>query len=62
MSLDSTPPSTLGLLINVVNGIETKYDTFAHAGRTFGNANKAANIKHAIDMGSVAYGCRWRYA
>lgn len=44
------------------DGSETRYDSLNHAGRANGHQTKAANIKHALDMGTRAYGHTWRYA
>lgn len=40
---------------------QREYDSIASAGRAFGDARKAANIFHAIQMGNTAYGFTWRY-
>jgi hypothetical protein len=44
------------------NGIENKYESINGAGRSLGLPNRAANIHHAVERGSIAYGCSWRYA
>ena len=43
-------------------GIKEWFPSLREAGRYFGNPQFAANIKHAIDTGSVSYSLFWRYA
>lgn len=44
------------------NGIETRFNSIAHAARALGNANKAGNIVHILQIGGACYGRTWRYA
>lgn len=47
---------------DISTGDETRYESGKVAAIAIGGANRAGNISHAIQMGNVAYGRKWRLA